>query len=170
MLTYQPQNDIYNGIFRILSLLMYDTSREYHIDLFRILDFYYIFPNFINEIRLPSAIIKDRELFKKYSKNIYFPKGNKKQIFYQLTKKQNDSFNVLVSRSILNCSLFEKEIIKINENIDIAPFLCEQIQYRNEENKDIIDFLVNKLSKITFLGKDGLKARSGLMEYRYDIV
>ena len=170
MLTYQPQNDIYNGIFRILSILMYDTSRAYPLDLLRILDFYYVFPNFINEIRLPSTIIKYREFFKKLNKNTYFPQGNKRQIFYQLTKIQNESFNTLVSRNILDRGSFEKEIIRLNDDVDIAPFLCEQIYYRNEENKDIIDFLVNKLSKITFWGKDGLKARSGLMEYRYDIV
>ena len=168
MLTYQPQNDVYNGIFRILSLLMYDTTREYHIDLLRILDFYYIFPNFICDIKFPSNLIKDKAIFKKYSDNLYFIKGQKKQIFYTLTKVQDSSLNILFSKNILDCSLYKKEIIKLNANIDFAPFLYEQIMYRNTENKDIIDFLINKLSKIDFLGENGLKARTGLMEYKYD--
>lgn len=168
MLTYQPQNDIYNGIFRILSLLLYDTTRQYSVDLLRILDFYYVFPNFIYDIKFPSNLRKDKAIFKKYNENAYFAKGNKRQFFYMLTQIQDKTFKILISKNILNCSLYAKEIIKLNHDICLAPSLFEQIKQRNQENKDIVDFLVCKLSKIEFLGKKGLKARTGLMEYKYD--
>lgn len=168
MLTYQPQNDIYNGIFRILSLLMYDTTRQYNIELLRILDFYYVFPNFIYDIKFPSTLRKEKAIFKKYNENTYFAKGNKLQFFYMLTQIQDKGFKILISKNILNCSLYEKEIIKLNNDICLATSLLEQIKKRNQENKEIIDFLVCKLSKIEFLGNNGLKARTGLMEYRYD--
>jgi hypothetical protein len=37
-------------------------------------------------------------------------------------------------------------------------------------DNDLLDFLVKVLAKIPFNGKDGLKSRTGLFEYRYDNV
>lgn len=43
----------------------------------------------------------------------------------------------------------------------------KQIEAKNYENYNLLEFLT-KLSTLPFYGEDGLKDRTGLMEYRYD--
>lgn len=166
MLTYQPQNDIYYGIFRFLSILIRDSSKEYNIDLFKILDFYLLFPNFIPDIRVTNELLKDKNKFKQY-KNAYAVEGNQKQIFNKLNKIQDKIIEILVSKNILNIAKIKIGIISLNPNIDIPFFLLQQIEVKNHENYNIFEFLT-KLSTLPFYGEDGLKDRTGLMEYRYD--
>lgn len=78
------------------------------------------------------------------------------------------AIDTLVAKKIINTEYYQKNIIFLNEQIDIAPYLDQQLEQRNSDNQELLDFLVNKLSKIHFWGENGLKARTGLMEYRYD--
>lgn len=166
MLTYQPQNDVYYGIFRFLSILTRDSSKEYNIDLFKILDFYLLFPNFIPDIRVTNELLKDKNKFKLY-KNAYAIEGNQKQIFHKLNKIQDKIIEILVTKNILNIAKIKIDIISLNPNIDIPFFLLQQIEAKNYENYNLLEFLT-KLSTLPFYGEDGLKDRTGLMEYRYD--
>lgn len=166
MLTYQPQNDIYYGIFRFLSILTRDSSKEYNVDLFKILDFYFLFPNFIPDIRVTSELLKDKNKFKLY-KNAYAIEGNQKQIFHKLNKIQDKIIEILVTKNILNIAKIKIDIISLNPNTDIPFFLLQQIEAKNHENYNLLEFLT-KLYTLPFYGEDGLKDRTGLMEYRYD--
>lgn len=167
MLIYQPQCDPYNGIFRILSFLYFDEKKKFNIDLLKILDFYYLFPQFIVDIELPKNLVSYRSKFKKYN-NSYAVQGTQKELFNNLGIYQDISINTLVAKRILDVNCYKNNEIFLAENFDIAPYLYQQIELRNEENKELLDFLVNKLSNIDFLGDRGLKARTKLMEYRYD--
>ena len=167
MLTYQPQCDPYNEIFRILSLLYFDKNKQFNLDVLKILDFYFLFPQFITDIKLPKEMVSYRSRFKKYE-NIYAVQDTKKQLFDNLDVYQCMAIDTLVAKKIINTKYYQKNIVFLNEQIDIAPYLDQQLEQRNSDNQELLDFLVNKLSSIHFLGENGLKARTGLMEYRYD--
>jgi len=44
------------------------------------------------------------------------------------------------------------------------------VKTANEREPDLVNFLRDLFMKIPFRGGDGLKARSGLLEYKYDNV
>ena len=48
--------------------------------------------------------------------------------------------------------------------------IVERVKIANETNADLISFLSTLGSTYTLTGKDGLKDRTGLLEYRYDPV
>jgi hypothetical protein len=65
--------------------------------------------------------------------------------------------------------LISLEKIKENKILVINKKNYEQLINKiNDYDKDLLDFLVSVLAKIPLEGKNGLKSRTGLFEYRYD--
>ena len=59
--------------------------------------------------------------------------------------------------------------VQFQPEFNIAPQLSARMAAENRAQEDLLDFLT-KLSTYPLLGPSGLKARSGLMEFRYDAV
>ena len=69
---------------------------------------------------------------------------------------------------LLDVDAFNNKIIDIVSN-NVPLNLRKKIDSKNVGD-EVVDFIINYMSKITLLGEKGLKSRTGLMEYRYDIV
>lgn len=136
-------------------------------DHLKILDFYVLFPHLISSISLPREMVEHKAKLKKVLppyENLPSPS----RLMFELGQIQEQTIKSLIAKGIA-----EKE-----------PFLSGKVKFRflilpKEIHKTIADekfrqqvwykFLTTTLMQIPLKGAHGLKDRTGLMEYRYDV-
>lgn len=166
---YQEAFDPYHTIFRLLrinSAVIADGIVSF--DTIRILDFYLLFPNrllnfsFKSEHRRFRKIIKDLDIQKPYG---YLPDAH--GLFARMEAIQRAAVVTLNVNGFLETGdnltdniLFNNEAVP--KNIQI------RINHLNEIESQIISILSSFVNDYELMGKDGIKKRSGLLEYRYD--
>jgi len=167
MLVYHPAFDLYHGVFRVLKLLNRSQKKNLEIEKLRLLDFYLLFPGLIPSIRLKREHQKYKRIFTELSNkyNIASVSGQAKQVFERI-----EPFNNLILTYLEN-----KKYVKIHEETYLDFFsselpkkILEICNVRDEKENKLMGFLSEVLSSYELKGADGLKARTGLMEYRYD--
>jgi hypothetical protein len=168
MLIYHPIYDINHSLFRALMILENTQKPELHIDLFRIIDFYSIFPHLLKEIKpLPVNL----SAFKKVINIIPEPFErivSVKRIMFELEAIQTTALQNILAKGLIDIEAYRKKIIKRSE-LALPEILSEEI-YSNEISKtEWFRMLINEFPDINLKGKRGLKSRTGLMEFRYDV-
>lgn len=167
MLTYHPKNDIYHCIYRILSIIKISEDQLIEIDKLKLLDFYFLFPHLLKEVTIPRENIY--AFIKREIRQIPLPYEtlpDKRRLYSELVIFQNRAIDILQS----------KKIIKEESNSLIADknFQSKEISTLSKNNKfienDFYKNLVNCFQEIPLLGANGLKKRTDLLEYRYDII
>lgn len=167
MLIYHPMKDPFNCIYRMLCILQDIELSVISSDLIKILDFYIVFPHLLKDIKLPSNLSKHRKIFNNIKKP-YENLPDARQLMFDISVIQDQVINSMIAKGVFVKDDFLHGNIKLHEfyieNTDIKDILVKA-KFREEEWYNI---LINDLSKIPLLGADGLKNRTGLMEYRYD--
>lgn len=167
MLIYNQAYDTYHTIFRML-LLSSRLLKPIEVDKLRILDFYYVYPTELLDIKKPKG-------FKKYEKflnpeiNKYDRIMNPKRMFYKMNNIQLQAIKALVAYGYFDSNSFEKGIIKMTEK-KITDEFKQVIENAVETNFNIVSLLTGPLSEIDLFGHLGLKERTGLIEFRYDTI
>lgn len=167
MLIYNQAYDTYHTIFRML-LLSSRILKPIEVDKLRILDFYYVYPTELLDIKKPLG-------FKKYEKflnpeiNKYDRVMNPKRIFYKMNNIQLQAIKALVAYGYFDSESFENGTIKIT-NKKMSEELNFAIENAIKQNFNIISLLTGPLTEIDLYGHLGLKERTGLIEFRYDTI
>lgn len=164
MLIYHPAYDAYHCIFRMLALI--DHISEVEIDKARILDFYLTFPSLVSEIRMPHNHRSIKKIAQNYSNNYRKPISII-ATFRDMHQIQIAAIRCLAATGLIELTELDKGVIKRTKR-DIPDGLLLSMRDFLNAKKDIYDFIISKLSKFHLTGKDGLKDRTRLMEYRYD--
>lgn len=168
VLIYHQHHDTYHCIIRMLSTLSILDGKSIEFPKLRIIDFYFVFPHLIADIQLPR--IKGIAKLKKASKSFSMPYEilpDKKRLFSEMGDFQIQAIHILRAKQIIRESEYGKifsDIHFANEKIDML--LAESRYLQN----DFYSELVETFQEIPLLGKNGLKKRTGLMEYRYDAI
>ena len=165
MLLYHPLYDAYNCVFRMLQLLEAHPSRVYQIDQLRIMDFYMVFPSLINQIRFPRSGLKYKKQFKAVTS--YEDKSSPKVLLLRAEPYQMLAFKYLQGLGLVDEKSMENGIVKRTSKA-LPEDLENTITNKAIAMKERIDFLVEVLAELELSGENGLKARTDLMEYRYD--
>lgn len=167
MLIYNPTYDIYHGVFRVLRILETLEIKPYRIEFIRIADFYFLFPQLFSEIRMPN---KYRTLKTQManSKNSYNEVPNHKGLLRELLKCQLIAIKSVVGAGLIDKENFQKGIV-IRSSKELPTKLIDLIK-SDEEKRSYINDVIHALSELTLQGPNGLKARTNLMEFRYDII
>lgn len=164
MLIYHPAYDAYHCIFRMLALI--DHISEVEIDKARILDFYLTFPSLVSEIRMPHNHRSIKKIAQNYSNNYRKPISII-ATFRDMHQIQIAAIRCLAATGLIELTELDKGVIKRTKR-DIPDGLLLSMRDFLNAKKDIYGFIISKLSKFHLTGKDGLKDRTRLMEYRYD--
>jgi hypothetical protein len=165
MAIYHPALDPYHSSFRILHILAYKPAREYDPKVIRILDFYAVFPHLISTIRLPNEYRSKKKQFLKL-KNPYWFTGEPVLVFTRMEPLQQTALNLLYAQGLADPQKYTEGQIKIV----VSEFQKMKIPQPSSMFLEVLEFLVNGLGSLPFHGLGGLKARTGLLEYRYDAV
>jgi len=166
MLIYHPAFDAYHCVFRFISLIEACTQLE--VEKACILDFYLVFPASIASIRLPQELTSIRSTARRLE-NPYHDPFNAKRVFKDMRGIQEEALRCLAAANFIDADRFEGGVMHRTQRIiseDLKNTTTEFIRRGGETRQ----FVLQHLSKINLSGPDGLKARTGLLEFRYDPV
>lgn len=161
MLVYHPAFDSYHCLFRSIAIL--EVCQESETERLRILDFCLSFPTVVAQFRLPPG----RAAVKKAALSVASPYRDPisaRAVFANLATIQVAAFACLTATGLTTTN---SGVICRTQSIlpEVIKRRCLEIKTKE---KVFFDTLLSQLIALPLLGPDGLKARSGLMEYRYD--
>lgn len=168
MLIYHQHHDTYHSIFRMLSVLYMLGGKEIEFSKLRIIDFYFLFPSLVADIQFPrlTGVTK----IKKASMAFPVPYEmlpDKKRLFSELGDFQIQAAHILRAKRIIREN--EYSVISIDAHFSNEVIVTLLTGSRYSKDSFFVD-LVKIFMEIPLIGKDGLKRRTGLMEYRYDAI
>lgn len=167
-LVYHPAYDPYGSVLRSCQFLLAYEKPIFAEEL-RLFDFLILFPEFISTFRLTPKL---RAQFKHvtYKKRFrYESRPSAQRLFSEMEFTFQAALETLISTGLL--TEFEAETGRLEIRHEaMSRTLKELALERNDQQKSLITFLVSLGSELRFFGPNGLKDRSGLLEYRYDIV
>lgn len=167
MLVYHPAFDLYNCIFRMLQLLNYSKEEEIHIDKLRIWDFYLTFPNLVRNMAFPADLRHLKESIFKEKNNPYEEITDQKQIFDRMQTYQMSAIKCLASYGFVDSSLLAKNKIK-KTGKEIPTSLLEKLTDLQNQKGNVIKLVTSDFVNLPLFGEKGWKARTGLLEFKYD--
>lgn len=167
MILYHPVYDVNHCIYRMLLILETSTQKNIPWELFRLMDFYLLFPHVLKEIEPFPIKLKPFKAVVRSISDAYETMPNKKRIIFSLESIQSTAIQNLMAKGLINVELFKNQVVSRTE-YDIPVEVMTTIESDNRQREDWYRLIINELPLIEFEGKGGLKARSKLMEYRYD--
>ncbi|MEJ5904563.1 ABC-three component system middle component 5 [Pseudomonas kermanshahensis] len=132
------------------------------------LDFYYLFPSQLKNIKpWPSEIQKLKALVTKIPEQ-FEDLTNPARTFFELEIFQKTATLELIAKGVISKSSFDKGIMELEP--DSLPSAYTALLDTDVFLKsDAFEVITKGLPKTKFNGSNGLKSRSGLMEYIYDL-
>lgn len=170
-LTYNEAFDPYHAVFRFLRLhLACDISAKLPFDTLRILDFYLLFPFRLQAIRFFSIDTAWRKISKSYEDQMpYGTMPDDNTIFARMEPFQRAAAASLVDSGHLACDASDLNEVWFKTEMLPAPVTARCVELNTYMN-DLIDILCQIKARYPLGGRDGLKDRTGLLEYRYDSI
>jgi hypothetical protein len=170
-LSFQPALDPLHAIYRLLRLR--EVVREaapLELEHVRVLDFYLIFPFKISEIRLRREDKEIRRVSNEYAAQK--PYGNQPEgvvLFERMRPMQKVALQTLALRGFTDSLSFKAGLLKFT-GLPTPLQISDRIREANVRDRKLLDALTVFAYSYEFHGPNGLKARTGLLEYRYDAV
>jgi len=172
MLIYNEAFDIYHCTFRILNLLdRIEENKSVEIDRLRIWDFYLVFPNKLHEVSLSNNEKDIRQLMKEYISKVnnpYLFLRDERKMFQRIRPYQLNAIKCLASYSIINNDYLETNRIKIKDKKQSKEFV-EKFGELSRKQQNLIKLLTSHFFLMPLNGLNGIKKKTGLMEFRYDV-
>src|SRR5229473_1533980 len=153
-LVFQPALDALHAAFRLLRLRPILNGQHLSRDHVRILDFYLIFPFRIRAIRLAPTHQKFKKLAEKYA--YLTPYG-----------EQPDGPLLFQRMEPMQTAALKSDAVEPTAQ-PVPHEIAVRTEILNAEQADLIEFLSLLASDYELSGDNGLKARTGLLEHRYD--
>lgn len=168
MLIYHPAFDANHCLYRIVSILNATGDASISWSLLRMLDFYYLFPSQLKNIK-PWP--REMQKFKSHAAKIpdqFEDLTNPVRTFFELQPFQKTATLELIAKGVLSKSSFENDLMVLESN-SLPPTYIDLLEIDDFLKSDTFKIITEGLPKAKFSGANGLKSRSGLMEYVYDI-
>lgn len=169
MLIYDYALDPYHCSIRILAMCMFGVwASEVHAEQVRILDYFLVYPSKVASIRLPAEYKTIRYSANEMA-NPYRYSPSKRAAFERMRPVFYAAASGLVAAGLLDLTSFERGVLKFLPE-KLSPEMAASIQRYKARQSIVGNFVLSALAAIPLNGPDGLKHRTGLLEYRYDIV
>lgn len=170
-LTYNEAFDPYHAAFRFMRLhLACDPSDRLPFDLVRILDFYLLFPFRLQSMKFFSEDTDWRKVSRSYEQDApYGLMPDDKIVFARMEPFQRAAAASLVHSGHLDGSAWDEQQVQFTKK-ELPSTVTTRCAELNERMADLIQILCQMKSRYPLAGRNGLKDRTGLLEYRYDTV
>lgn len=143
-------------------------EREIEFAKLRLIDFYFVFPHLLADIKLPQ--LENAGRLKKLSKALptpYEKLPDKKRIFSEMGDFQIQAAHILKAKKILNMS----DELRVRKGDNFTNDSISKLAIENSYlSNQFYSFLVEIFYHAELSGEAGLKKRTELMEYRYDAI
>lgn len=168
VLIYHPAFDANHCVYRMVSVLRAADKFPISWALWRLMDFYYLFPGQLKNIK-PWP--REMQKFKKHVLKIpnqFEDLTNPARLFFELQEFQKAAALELIAKGVLSKSSFDSDFMVL-EKTSLSSSYIEVLEIDAFLKSETFKVIVEGLPSVNFNGVNGLKARSGLMEYIYDI-
>jgi hypothetical protein len=167
MLLYHPAFDTYHSAFRLLLLMWNSNDQEMQFARLRILDFYLLFPAELESVSFPRSILREKTRWKNL-RSRYNQITDPRRVFDELASFQLSGMQTLLSTGLAG-QKGQSDVVSLSR--EAAPVqLVHELESATAARAELLSLLTGPFKNIDLYGKDGLKARTGLFEYRYDPV
>ena len=166
---YHPAFDVYNCIFRMLRILICEEIKEIETNRLGLFDFYLIFPGLIKKIRILPRHQKAKNSFSSFRNryNVASVENQARHVFERIIPFREVALDCLKNKDMIN---IDKELsVSLNEN-QLPPEILAELLESNQKDKELIEFLCGTLYDYKLNGVNGLKDRTGLMEFKYEAI
>lgn len=168
---YVPAFDPFHAIYRLLHILTrFQGDESVEVDRVCIFDFYLLFPERTYAIHLKADETDLRTLRTKYVKrrtNPYNPYIQNRRLYARIHTYQLIALNHLAAYGLLCPQSLREHRIRLTQPEQINE-LIRQIEPLPEEEQNVLSWLSLSFRLTPLRGTDGLKHRTGLLEYKYD--
>ncbi len=168
---YNPAFDLYHCVYRFMIMISkIENGVEIEVDRLRIYDFLVLFPYKIKTIPLKRNEKNLREAIKELKieeENPYNHVSNDKVVFDRLKSYQLSALNYIASYGIIDSKQLLNNYIQLKKKDKLTDFLS-RFDIGNDEKNSLLDWLFRNFNEIPFMGKNGLKDRTQLMEWKND--
>lgn len=166
MIIYHPFKDAHHCMYRFISLL-FEQDDGISKNMLCLADFYYLFPSQMKRINSwPRKNSKDFKLISSFPDQ-YETIINPKRIYFELREIQHNTIAHLLSKGIISRDSNSAQIIKLNKR-SIPEELLDYLMNDEFRETEIFNIIATKLIQVPLNGKNGIKDKSGLMEFLYD--
>lgn len=171
MITYNPAFDLYHCMFRMAHILQkLDDGNPFEVDKVRIWDFYILFPSKVYDITLrqdETDLIKTRKEFFDKTSNPYEYSGDNRKLFEWIRPFQVSALNCLVSCGILDRDDYLNNKVRVIDHSALDRFVEMSGELEPKET-NVLSFMGLLSRNMQLTGAKGLKARTHLLEFKYD--
>jgi hypothetical protein len=171
MIVYHPAFDLYHSVYRLLQFLTHFDRKEYvEVDRLRIWDYYLLFPNQMQGIKLKreEADVKRLINFYIYKKeNPYEEVLDSRKLFEKIRPYQLTAIKCLASHGIIDKSALSENRVTIISKQTIEKY-TDKFEPLSPQERNVINLMTSHFYYISMFGPMGLKARTKLLESRYD--
>lgn len=166
-LAFEPAFDPFHAAFRMLRQTEYAGEGPVYIPQMKILDVYVAEPRRCVEIRAPQQLKSAAKRAAACQRSTYGKRPSTNALFDRMSPMQDAAIETLVLQGFFDGDAFSQRKALRTEK-PLPEGLVSQLRARNTADADLMSFL-RELSEFPFNGPQGLKARTGLAEYRYDL-
>lgn len=166
MILYHPAKDVNHCSYRMLSLLLH-IEHDLTVENLRLLDFYYSFPHLLKEIQPWPSDIREYKPYITKVPEPYEKISNKKLLFFEMADIQKTSIALLHAKGLIKDEPYREGKIVLNEDT-VPAELYEKINSDDFVVSKVFESLTIGFMSTAWEGKQGLKFRTGLLEYKYD--
>jgi len=170
-LTYEPAFDALHAMYRALRLRD-GTNAKLRVprDLFRILDFYLLFPQRLKDVRFRQEHrrLKTRAVATKRAPP-YGPRPADVVLLERMRPFQESALDTLALHHFFAPEALADGWVEPGSEI-LSDQLAERIRQANTDEAALIEALRIIVADYPLEGNGGLKDRTGLLEHQYDAV
>jgi hypothetical protein len=102
-------------------------------------------------------------------KNIYRDPVSSKRTFAEMREVQMAALGCLAAAGFVDDQQFQRGIVE-RTNLPLSKAIESAVIGYIDHERHLLDVLVGNIADIPTAGRNGLKDRSELLEYRYDVV
>lgn len=166
MIVYHPAYDVSHCLYRMLLLLENLPCNDIEFERLQLLDFLLLFPSLLKNISFPSEIRSSRKALSNIPEP-YENLPNPTRLMFELENIQKASISSLTARGFIKKNNISNGVIS-RTDVELPKELVDKMAADSVIREPWFLLLVNNLSILDFYGTKGLKARSKMMEFRYD--
>lgn len=171
-ISFNAAFDPLHAVFRLARIR--DAIRpivRIEIEKLRIIDFYFVFPFLIGGVRLKRehAGIKRRVSNETTSKRPYGPLPDEHVLFERMAPMQFAAIEILMEKAVVLPEKLATGSVQFTDT-DLPVLLEQRVKEINAVEQSVVELAQALGAEYELRGPDGLKSRTGLIEYRYDAV
>lgn len=168
-LAFEPAFDPFHAAFRVLRQVVYRYPRPIALARAKILDVYMAEPARCLDIRLAGSLKKSARQAAAFQPPVYGQRPSAQVLFNRMSPMQDAAIQTLVLQGILDADAFgQDQLVRGDESIPEG--LEARVKEVNAAQAALMTFLLSDLDEVSLDGPNGLKARTKLGEFRYDVV